>query len=112
MPLRMFSKFPTGTPIIFMWETPSSTFLPLFMVFLAWDKYDSYYKQSDWLQVGAILDCLLLLTPHLDEKLFHFLVELSGVEAKNIRIVSFAFNLAWSCKDIISLRSFLYAGNF
>ena len=69
------------------------------------DKYDSYYKQSVWFQAGAILDFFLLtsLTAHL-------LVELSGVVAENIRILSFAINQA-SYKDIIGLRTFYHVVN-
>ena len=72
------------------------------------DKYNSYYKQ-----------CLIpnrghsrLFLTHLGEERLHLLVELSGVVAKNIRIVSFAINQATSYKDIIDPCTFYHVGNF
>ena len=53
-----------------------------------------------------------LFLAHLGEERLHLLVELSGVVAKNIPIVSFVFNPAPSYKDIVGLRTFYHAGNF
>ena len=53
-----------------------------------------------------------LFLTHLGEERLHLLAELSGVVAKNIRIVLFAFNPARSYKDIIGLLTFYYVGNF
>ena len=53
-----------------------------------------------------------LFLTHLGEKRLHLLVKLSGVVAKNIRIVSSAFNPAPSYKDVIGLGTFYHDGNF
>ena len=74
------------------------------------DKYDSYYKQSVWLQVRGILDFLSLM--HFGEKILYLPVKLSGVVAKNVHIVSFAFNPAWLHKVIIGLHAIFHVGNF
>ena len=72
-------------------------------------KHDSYYKQSTWFQVGAILD--FFTTCSSVKNVLHLLVELSGV-AKNVRIASFVFNLTPSYKVIIGLHTFYHVGNF
>ena len=54
----------------------------------------------------------LFLTDFIGEERLHLLVELSGVVAKNICIVSFVFNPAPSYKDIIGLRTIYHVGNF
>ena len=58
------------------------------------------------------LDYSRLFLTHLGEERLHLLAELSGVVAKNIRIVSFAFNPAPSFKDILGLCTFYDVGNF
>ena len=73
------------------------------------DRYDSYYKQSVQFQFRG--HSRLFLT-HLGEERLHLLVELSGVVAKNIRIVSFVFNPAPLYKDIVGVRTFYHVGNF
>ena len=70
------------------------------------DKYDSYYKQI------PICGHSRLFLTHLGEERLHLLVELSGVVAKNVRIVSFVFNPPTSYKDIVGVRTFYHVGDF